>query len=203
RFRGRGTRRARRSRPHQVVPDVTVSIVNTNNRELLLSCLESLSGLDAEIVVLDNASEDGSVNAVRVRVPRVRLIPRAYRARFAANHNTIIHATSGRYVYVLNDDTTSDDWRLDRLVAYLDANPRVAALGPRLVYPDGSLQHSAWRFPTPLVSALGLVTLGKAGVTQSGQVLAQAPWSCRRAHRGPRHRRAVCGARCTLAGGAF
>ena len=159
------------------MPDVTVSIVNTNNRELLLSCLESLSGLDAEIVVLDNASEDGSVNAVRERLPEVRLIPRGYRAGFAANHNTIIHATSGRYVYVLNDDTTSDDWRLDRLVAYLDANPRVAALGPRLVYPDGSLQHSAWRFPTPLVSALGLVTLGKAGVTQSrGEVPRKVDW---------------------------
>jgi hypothetical protein len=150
------------------VPDVSVSIVNTNSRDLLLACLESLGGSGAEIVVLDNASEDGSVEAVRERFPGVRLIPQAYRAGFAANHNTVIHATSARYAYVLNEDTTADDWALDRLVAYLDANPRVAALGPKLVYPDGSRQDSAWRFPTPFVSALGLVTLGKAGVTQSG-----------------------------------
>jgi N-acetylglucosaminyl-diphospho-decaprenol L-rhamnosyltransferase len=149
------------------VHDVSVSLVNTNNRELLLSCLESLHGSEAEIVVLDNASEDGSVDAVRERFPDVRLIAHRHRAGFAANHNTVIRATRGRYVYVLNEDTTADDWQLDRLTAYLEARPRVAAVGPKLVYPDGSHQESAWRFPTPLVSVLGLVTLGKAGVTQS------------------------------------
>jgi GT2 family glycosyltransferase len=147
--------------------DLSVSIVNTGSRELLLACLESLTGSDAEIVVLDNASEDGSVAEVRERFPDVRVIAQTFRAGFAANHNTVIRATTGRYVYVLNEDTTADDWALDRLVAYLDANPRVAALGPKLVYPDGRRQASAWRFPTPLVTALGLVTLGKLGVTQS------------------------------------
>jgi len=118
--------------------------------------------------VLDNASEDGSTAAVRERFPHVRLLGQEVRAGFGANHNTVIRATSGRYVYVLNEDTTADDWAFDRLVAYLDANPRVAVLGPRIVYPDGRLQDSAWRFPTPLVSALGLVTIGKLGVKQSG-----------------------------------
>jgi GT2 family glycosyltransferase len=159
------------------VPDVSVSIVNTNSRELLLYCLESLSGSGAEIVVLDNASEDGSVDAVRERFPDVRLLAQQQRRGFGANHNTVIRGTSGRYVYVLNEDTTADDWQLDRLAAYLDASPRVAALGPRLVYPDGSPQDSAWRFPTPLVSALGLVTLGKAGVKQSrGDVPRRVDW---------------------------
>jgi GT2 family glycosyltransferase len=53
------------------------------------------------------------------------------------------------------------------MVAHLDANPRVAALGPRLVYPDGRPQASAWRFPSPATAALGLLTLGRAGVVQS------------------------------------
>jgi GT2 family glycosyltransferase len=159
------------------VHDVSVSLVNTNSRELLLSCLDSLSGSEAEIVLHDNASEDGSVEAVRDRFPDVRVIAQRHRAGFAANHNTVIRATSGRYVYVLNEDTTADDWQLDRLTAYLDAQPRVAALGPKLVYPDGHRQESAWRFPTPLVSALGLVTLGKAGVTQSrGDVPRRVDW---------------------------
>ena len=147
--------------------DLSVSLVNTNSRELLLACLESLRGADAEIVVLDNASEDGSADAVRERFPDVRLIAQQFRAGFGANHNTVIKATTRRYVYVLNEDTTSDDWGFERMVAFLDSHPRVAALGPRLVYPDGKPQDSAWRFPTPLVSALGLVTLGKAGVKQS------------------------------------
>jgi N-acetylglucosaminyl-diphospho-decaprenol L-rhamnosyltransferase len=148
--------------------DLSVSIVNTNSRELLLECLETVPRDAAEIVVLDNASEDGSAEAVRERFPDVRVIAQEFRAGFGANHNTVIRATEGRYVYVLNEDTTSDDWAFARIVGYLDANPRVAALGPRLVYPNGRLQDSAWRFPTPLVSALGLLTVGKVGVKQSG-----------------------------------
>jgi GT2 family glycosyltransferase len=150
------------------LPDVSISLVNTNSRELLLACLESLRGVDAEIVVLDNASEDGSVEAVRATFPDVRLIEQRHRAGFGANHNTVIRATTGRYVFILNEDTTSDDWGLERMVAHLDANPRVAALGPRLVYPDGRVQSSAWRFPSPATAALGLVTLGRAGILQSG-----------------------------------
>ena len=147
--------------------DLSVSIVNTNSRELLLACLETLRGTTAEIVVLDNASEDGSADAVRERFPDVRVLVQEFRAGFGANHNTVMRATEGRYVYVLNEDTTADDWGFARIVEYLDAHPRVAALGPRLTYPDGRLQDSAWRFPTPLVSTLGLLTVGKLGVKQS------------------------------------
>jgi GT2 family glycosyltransferase len=147
--------------------DLSVSIVNTQSRELLLGCLESLEGTDVEVVVLDNASEDGSVAAVRERFPRVRVIPQEFRAGFGANHNTVIRVTRGRYVYVLNEDTTAGDWGFERIVAYLDSHPQVAALGPRLVYPDGRQQASAWRFPTPVVTTLGLATLGKIGVKQS------------------------------------
>jgi N-acetylglucosaminyl-diphospho-decaprenol L-rhamnosyltransferase len=147
--------------------DLSVSIVNTNSRGLLLACLESLAPVEAEIVVLDNASEDGSAPAVRERFPHVRVIEQQHRAGFGANHNTVIRATTGRYVYVLNEDTTADDWSFERITEYLDAHPQVAALGPRLVYPDGRLQDSAWRFPTPLVSTMGLATLGQLGVKQS------------------------------------
>ena len=147
--------------------DLSVSIVNTNSRELLLACLESLAPVEAEIVVLDNASEDGSAAAVHERFPHVRVIEQEHRAGFGSNHNTIIRATTGRYVYVLNEDTTANDWSFERITEYLDAHPQVAALGPRLVYPDGRLQDSAWRFPTPLVSTMGLATLGQLGVKQS------------------------------------
>jgi N-acetylglucosaminyl-diphospho-decaprenol L-rhamnosyltransferase len=147
--------------------DLSVSIVNTNSRDLLLACLESLRGEEAEIVVLDNASEDGSADMVRERFPDVRLIAQRHRAGFGANHNTVIRATSGRYVYVLNEDTTSDDWGFRRLVDYLDTHPRVAAVGPRLVYPEGRPQPSAWRFPSPAVSLLSLPSLGRVGIVQS------------------------------------
>lgn len=152
--------------------DLSISIVNTNNCALLLACLGSVQrsltpDIDVEIVVLDNASEDGSADAVRERFPDVRLIAQEFRAGFGANHNTVFRATAGRYVYVLNEDTTSDDWGFTRIVAQMDANQRVAALGPQLVYPDGQRQHSAWRFPTPSATLLGLPTLGRVGIVQS------------------------------------
>jgi GT2 family glycosyltransferase len=158
-------------------PRVSVSIVNAGSRDLLLACLESLAGEDVEIVVLDNASEDGSVDAVRERFPEVRVIAQPFRAGFGANHNTVIRATDGRYVYLLNEDTTSGDWGFARMAAYLDAHPEVAALGPRLVYPDGRPQASAWRFPTPACSALSAATLGKAGIVQSrGEAVRRVDW---------------------------
>jgi GT2 family glycosyltransferase len=160
------------------VPDVSVSLINANSRELLLACLESLHGVEAEVVVLDNASEDGSAEAIRERFPAVRVIEQEYRAGFGANNNTVIRATSGRYVFLLNADTTSDDWGLGRMVAHLDANPRVAALGPKLVHPDGRQQASAWRFPTPGVAARGLVTLGRRDVVQSiGREARDVDWA--------------------------
>jgi N-acetylglucosaminyl-diphospho-decaprenol L-rhamnosyltransferase len=153
-----------------VSPDVSVSIVNTNSRELLLACLASLEEAVAsgvEVVVLDNASEDRSRDAVRHRFPDVRVIPQEHRAGFGANHNKVISTTAGGYVFVLNEDTTSDDWGFERIVEYMNAHPRVGALGPRIVYPDGRRQHSAWRFPTPLASLLSLPTLGRIGIAQS------------------------------------
>ena len=119
-------------------PDVSVSIVNTSSRDLLLACLESLErdadrAVSVEVVVLDNASDDGSAEAVRERYPWARVLEQRHRAGFGANHNTVIRATRGRYVYVLNEDTVSEPGSFDRMVAYMDAHPGVGALGPRVV----------------------------------------------------------------------
>jgi GT2 family glycosyltransferase len=160
------------------VADVAISIVNASSREDLLACLDSLDGVDAEIVVLDNASDDGSVAAVREQFPAIRVIEQQHRAGFGENNNAIIRATTSRYVYLLNPDTTSDDWGFARMTAYLDAHPRVAAIGPRLVYSDGRPQDSAFRFPTPAVAALSLFTLSRLGVVQSrGNVTREVDWA--------------------------
>jgi GT2 family glycosyltransferase len=154
------------------VIDLTISIVNANSRDVLLECLESLHrsihrDVSVELVVLDNASEDGSVDAIQRRFPSVGVIAQEFRAGFGANHNRVIRATSGRYVLVVNPDTFSEDWSFSRLVSEMDDHPRVAALGPTLVYANGRPQASAWRFPTPFTCVLGLLTLGRAGITQS------------------------------------
>ena len=164
------------------VPDVTVSVVNTSQREFTLACLAALEADESrygiETVVLDNASDDGSADAVRDAYPWARVIEQRRRAGFGANHNTVIRASEGRYVYVLNEDATVEPGSFDRMVAYLDAHPQVGALGTRVVYPDGRDQPSAWRFPTPAVEALTMLTLGRFGVVQSGgQEIRRVDWA--------------------------
>jgi GT2 family glycosyltransferase len=159
--------------------DISVSIVNTNNRELLLGCLETLQAsltpeVDVEIVVLDNASDDGSVEEVSKRFPDVRLLPQRFRAGFGANHNTVIRASTGRYIYVLNEDTFSENWGFAELVAEMGAHEKAGALGPRIADPGGRHQWSAWRFPTPAVSVLGMPTLGRLGIAQAKNIQPRA-----------------------------
>jgi N-acetylglucosaminyl-diphospho-decaprenol L-rhamnosyltransferase len=156
----------------ETAPDVTVSIVSASRRDLLLAALASLerdvSGpLSVEVVVLDNASEDGSAAAVRERFPWVHVVAEDRRAGFGANHNRVIRATRGRYVYVLSHDAEVEPGSLQRLVAYMDAHPEAGVLAPRIVYPDGRPQPSAWRFPSPAHAALATLTLARAGSVQS------------------------------------
>ena len=98
--------------------------------------------------MLDNASEDGSADAVRERFPDVRVIAQQFRAGFGANHNTVIRATTRRYVYVLNEDTTSDDWALRAdgrpTSTHIRASPR-SARGSSI--PDGPAAGLGVAFP--------------------------------------------------------
>ncbi len=163
--------------------DVTVSIVNHRNRERLLETLAALTaapvpGRTHEIAVLDNASGDGSVEAVAERFPQVRILARAFRAGFGANHNAILATTSGRYVLLLNDDALITPDALGRLCEELDRHPRTGAAAPRIDWPDGRQQPSAWRFPTVAAAALGVLTLGRRGIVQStGSAVRPVDWA--------------------------
>jgi GT2 family glycosyltransferase len=152
--------------------DVAVSIVNTSNCALLLRCLQTLLGepdrrCSVDVVLLDNASTDNSVEAVRQRFPQVSVIAQTRRAGFGANHNTVIRETRSRYVYVLNEDTETSPGALDAMVEYLDAHPRCAVVGPRIVGPDGRQQGSAWRLMSLPVQAIWALTLGQRGAVIS------------------------------------
>jgi GT2 family glycosyltransferase len=163
--------------------DVTISIVNFRRADRLLPLLESLqldlaSPLDVEIVVLDNASEDGSVEAVRDRHPDVRVIAQAHRAGFGANHNRVIRDSVARWIYLLSHDAEVEPGSLATLVEYGDARPRVGAVAPRIRHPDGRQQPSAWRFPSPATAALATPTLARVGVVQStGEVPRRVDWA--------------------------
>ena len=117
--------------------------------------------------MLDNASTDGTAEAIREQYPGVGVIEQPFRAGFGANNNTLIRATTAPYVYLLNPDTVSEEGSVRRLADVLDRERRAAAVGPRVVFGDGRTQDTAWRFPSPLMCLRGAVTLGRGGLTQS------------------------------------
>jgi len=146
---------------------VTVSIVNHGTRDLLLECLESLASSDADVVVLDNASEDGSVEAVRRRFPHVQVIAQEHRAGYGANHNTVIHATRNAYVFVLNADMRVEPGAIEVLVSYLDVHPEVGVAGPLVRDTSGRRQPTALRLMTLPLQLVWTLTLGQRGAVQS------------------------------------
>ena len=130
--------------------DLSIVVLNWNVCELLQRCLASLRSdhYVLEIIVVDNASRDGSVAMVRASYPQVMLIANSENRGFTGGNNQGIAASRGRYVLVLNPDTEVLGEALDRMVAYLDRHPEVGALGPQLLNPDRSVQSSRRRYPT-------------------------------------------------------
>ncbi len=130
--------------------DLSIVVLNWNVRDLLDRCLASLRSdrCALEIIVVDNASHDGSVAMVRAKYPQVTVIANAENRGFTGGNNQGIEASHGRHVMVLNPDTEVLGNALDRLAAYLDEHPDIGAIGPQLLNPDQSIQSSRRRFPT-------------------------------------------------------
>ena len=123
----------------------SVVVVTYNGLPWLEQALASVRGL--ETVVVDHGSTDGTVAFVRERFPDVQLVEQENRG-LAYGWNAGVERTSGRYVLLLNSDAWLDEGALDALVAFADAHPEAAVVGPRLRYPDGRLQRSVRGFPT-------------------------------------------------------
>jgi N-acetylglucosaminyl-diphospho-decaprenol L-rhamnosyltransferase len=140
-------------KPKTQVMDLSIVIVNWNVCELLRRCLLSVDkalppDLAAEVVVVDNASSDGSADMVRREFPAVRLVASDENLGYARGNNRGAAETSGRYLLILNPDTEVAGNALATMVRYLDERPPVGAVGPQLRYADGTLQSSRRRFPT-------------------------------------------------------
>lgn len=134
---------------------LSIIIVSFNTREHLLRCLASLAAAPPsaphEIVVVDNASSDGTVAAVRERWPAVRVIALPENIGFAAGNNAGIRQSAGDLLLLLNSDTVVPAGALDALMARLAAHPEAAAAGPRLVDGAGRAELSFG----PMISPLG------------------------------------------------
>ncbi|MDQ3700469.1 MAG: glycosyltransferase family 2 protein [Chloroflexota bacterium] len=131
--------------------DLSVVVVSYNVAPLLERCLESILAHpvpEMEVLVVDNASADGSARLVAERFPHVALIANERNVGFGAACNQAMRRASGRYFVFVNPDAEVQGDSLARLMAFLEARPRVAVAGGRLRYADGSFQHSAFRFPS-------------------------------------------------------
>lgn len=130
--------------------DISVVIVNFNTRLLLQKCIDSIiekfGGISHEIIVVDNNSKDGSVEMVQRRYPGTVLIKNDYNAGFSKANNQGIKIAKGRYVILANSDTEVRHDGLGKMLDFMDENPKVGMLGPKLLLPDGSIQPSASSF---------------------------------------------------------
>ncbi len=148
--------------------DLGIIILNWNTRELLRRCLQTVLASEGmanvRIVVVDNASTDGSVAMLRKEFPQVELIANAVNSGYPAGNNIglrvlgfgdagQVQPDAPRYAMLLNPDTEVPPDGLARLVAYMDARREIGIAGPRLVLPDGSLDLACRRsFPSPQLS---------------------------------------------------
>lgn len=146
--------------------DLSIIIVNRNTCTLLADCIRSVitftQDLDYEIIVVDNASTDGSVTMLRSDFPGVRVIENDENRGFAAANNQGLDLTIGEFILLLNSDTVVTDNAITRMVDFMRQHPEIGAVGPQLRYPDGRIQPSCRMFPslaTQLFESTGLSRL--------------------------------------------
>lgn len=135
-----------------VAPTLSYCVVNTNGRDYLLACLEAIERthpeeVEREILVLDNASSDGSAEAVRARGGDLRLIECERRTGKSENDSTLMLEAAGRYCLLLNEDSELRPGAAAALIGALDADPKAAAATAQLLNSAGEPVPCAWRFP--------------------------------------------------------
>ncbi len=145
--------------------DVSVVIVSWNTRALTTACVASLPDaagpLAWDVWVIDNASTDGSVDALRAAHPAAHVVANETNVGFAAANNQGISASTGRYVLLLNSDTVMAPGSLRLLVAFADAHPAAGVVGPMLLNPDGSFQSGPTPFPSLWTEGLSATGIGR------------------------------------------
>lgn len=157
--------------------NVSVVVVNYNGGEDVLRCLRSAAGPGVELVVVDNASADGSPDAIAREFPDAILVRNPRNVGFGAAANQGVRATDAPWMVLVNPDAVVRPGAIDRLVATLRERPRAGAAGPLVRNPDGTVQPSKRAFPTLWQAALhgiaGLVWPNNPGTR--AYTLADAP----------------------------
>jgi GT2 family glycosyltransferase len=139
------------------IKDLTISIVSYNSLSFLKECLNSISAnppeLRCEIIVVDNASSDSTVEFVKDNYPEVTIISNEKNIGFAAANNRAMESSNSKYVILMNSDCRVFKKSLDNLVAFMEKNPEVGIAGPKIINTDGTIQLSCRRFPSAFDAA--------------------------------------------------
>jgi N-acetylglucosaminyl-diphospho-decaprenol L-rhamnosyltransferase len=165
-----------------LAPTLSYCVVNTNGRDYLLACLRAIEathpeGIGHEVLVLDNASEDGSADAVRALGGEIRLIELGHRQGKAANDSRLLREATGRYCLLLNEDSEVRSGAAAALIAALEEDARAATAGPRLLDSDGNPVPCAWRFPGVGTALAGALFLHRLFTVQStGRQTRRVEW---------------------------
>ncbi len=134
------------------MPKISVAIVSYRVRNLLEACLRSVDGNglrgDMEVIVVDNASGDGTIRELKPCFPEVRWVENAENVGFATAANQAAALASGEYILILNPDATLVPGGLAHLLDFIEKHPEVGVVGPRLLLSDGSPYVSVTPFPT-------------------------------------------------------
>jgi len=146
-------------------PRASVVIVSWNTRELTRRCVESVrtcsDGRDAEIIVVDNESADGTADMIRAGSPDVILIANDENRYYAEANNQGAAAATGDFLCLLNSDAELRDGALSTMIGFLEDNPDYAVVGPQLLNPDGTVQQSWNRFYGLRDTLYGRTMLGR------------------------------------------
>jgi N-acetylglucosaminyl-diphospho-decaprenol L-rhamnosyltransferase len=157
--------------------------VNTNGRDELLACLDAIErthpeGVAHEVLVLDNASDDGSAEAVRAVGRDVRLIALERRTGKAANDTRLLQEARGRYCLLLNEDAELIDGCTRALLDALEGDPTAAAAGAQLITPEGRPTACAWRLPdVPWALAAAVFLHNRVAVQSRGTEVHEVGWA--------------------------
>jgi GT2 family glycosyltransferase len=147
------------------VTDLSIALVNWNNQGYLEQCLESIEAaqlsLSYDVIVADNGSTDGSQQMLAGRFPYVKIVQNERNVGVARGNNQCIRNSSGRHIYVLNNDTVINRESVEAMVRFLDEHPEAGAVGGNLLNPDGTLQFSFCSFPTLLEEFLIVSHIGR------------------------------------------
>ena len=164
--------------------EVSYCVVNTQQRELLLRCLDAIAAeqrtlpFATEVLVLDNASGDGSAGAARRHPSTTELVALTRRRGKGENDSELLQRARGRYCLLLNEDSELTPGATGALHAALSERADAAAAGARLLRPDGRRQPSAWRFPTPVTALVGALFLHRRYTVQSeGEEIRDVDWA--------------------------